>query len=383
MEAPNGNYEFWQEEIIKFLKGELSISEEKNLNDWVNSDIGNFNLFREMKEAWLVSVTIQANTENVDQKWGELLKKSGNIAQDKNKTRRIIKDFKFIAAIAAMLVIAFLSGAYLLGNIQLGSVDQNEVTEIISPLGAKSQIILPDGTQVWLNAGSKLSYRKSFNEKERIVLLQGEAFFKVTTNKNKPFVVQTSKMNIRALGTAFNVKAYGEDKAVTATLVEGIIEVEGKRNNTQSFKVKLKPNESITLREDDNSKAEDRKVEQAYEVKEKIDAVPQLPDDVMIEKQINTDKYTSWKDPLWQIEAENLQTLSLLLSRRFNVVIHNQSDDLVNYRFTGTIRNETLEQVMEILTYTTPLKYKIGKGEVWWGIDPVQKENYSKILDKQ
>ncbi|NJK98129.1 MAG: FecR family protein [Bacteroidales bacterium] len=251
-----------------------------------------------------------------------------------------------------------------------------DLTEMITPMGAKSQCILPDGTKVWLNAGSRLTYKKSFNEKERVVNLTGEAFFQVKTNKEKPFIVQTSKLSVKALGTTFNVKAYAEDKQVTATLVEGIILVEGKGADSKSFSVKLKPRQSITLKESEIIDKQKLTEQKSPENSKSIEIAPS----VEVQEVINTVKYTSWKDSLWQIEAENLEDLAIMISRRFNVKIYNESAGLKDYRFTGTIRNETLEQVLNILRYTTPLKYKVGKGEVWWTLDSRLKEDYSKVL---
>ena len=92
--------------------------------------------------------------------------------------------------------------------------------------GSKSQITLPDGSKAWINAGSKLSYRGDFNQSDRIVNLEGEGYFNVTSNKAKPFIVQTAHLKVKAFGTVFNVKAYPEEKTVETTLVEGIVEIE-------------------------------------------------------------------------------------------------------------------------------------------------------------
>ena len=188
-------------------------------------------------------------------------------------------------------------------------------------------------------------------------------------------------MNVKALGTSFNVKAYPEDKIVTATLVEGSIQVDGKQANSKQFVVTLKPKETISLSEqalEINKKEKEIQPVQTSEVA--TEKKKQIAAGVSIDANVNTIRYTSWKDAKWQVEAENLDNLSVLLGRRFNVVIHKESPSLSEYRFTGTLQNETLEQVLEILKLTTPLKYKIGKGEVWWDIDPVQQEDYSKIL---
>jgi ferric-dicitrate binding protein FerR (iron transport regulator) len=377
--------EHWNSEIARFLKGELTFSEEQLLQQWLSSDPANEQYFAEMRDIWLRSVTFESVGLETDKKWKLMNEKFNQLdAETSRENIHPAKSFSIrrIATVASLFLLAMGIGG-VISRYLLPSAGQNadEVCEMITPLGAKSQIILPDGTNVWLNAGSRLTYKKSFNSKDRLVSLQGEAFFHVKTNKNKPFIVKTSRMNVKALGTSFNVKAYPEDKIVTATLVEGSIQVDGKQANSKPFVVTLKPKETISLSEqalEINKKEKEMQPVQTSEVA--TEKKKQIAAGVSIDANVNTIRYTSWKDAKWQVEAENLDNLSVLLGRRFNVVIHKESPSLSEYRFTGTLQNETLEQVLEILKLTTPLKYKIGKGEVWWDIDPVQQEDYSKIL---
>jgi transmembrane sensor len=377
--------EHWNSEIARFLKGELTFSEEQLLQQWLSSDPANEQYFAEMRDIWLRSVTFESAGLETDKKW-KLMNEKFNLLDAETSRENIhpAKSFSIrrIATVASLFLLAMGIGG-VISRYLLPAAGQNadEVCEMITPLGAKSQIILPDGTNVWLNAGSRLTYKKSFNSKDRLVSLQGEAFFHVKTNKNKPFIVKTSRMNVKALGTSFNVKAYPEDKIVTATLVEGSIQVDGKQANSKPFMVTLKPKETISLSEqalEINKKEKEIQPVQTSEVA--TEKKKQIAAGVSIDANVNTIRYTSWKDAKWQVEAENLDNLSILLGRRFNVVIHKESPSLSEYRFTGTLQNETLEQVLEILKLTTPLKYKIGKGEVWWDIDPLQQEDYSKIL---
>ncbi len=379
--------EHWKSEIARFLKGELTNAEEILLHKWVDENIEHTLFFEEIRNTWVTSVIFESNTESIDKKWLQMRRKL-DTADQRFFTGRIQPfvsySFKRIAGIAAMLIVAMMVGAILSRVLSPENLKKtDEVCEMITPLGSKSQVVLPDGTQVWLNAGSKLTYKKTFNEKDRMVSLQGEAFFHVKTNKSKPFIVKTSKINIKALGTSFNVKAYAEDRSVTATLVEGLIQVDGKGANAKPFTIVLKPKETITCKDKAFELAKPTSVTDTKKTagKETIpEKMIQIAEGVIVKENISTIKFTSWKDPQWLIEAENMETLSVLLGRRFNVVIHNQTPSLREYRFTGTIRNETLEQVLEILRYTTPLKYSMGKGEVWWNIDPLLQDDYSKVL---
>ncbi|NJO68595.1 MAG: FecR family protein [Bacteroidetes bacterium] len=380
--------EHWQFKIAEFLKGELSLDEERLLQDWINKDIKHLHYFEEYRNLWLGSVTFGLYETDAGQKWEMFnfrLNQQFNKSTANNSNLFFIPSMKRIAYIAAVLIVGMVTGilVYTL-LINTNNKNSDEICEMVTPLGAKSQILLPDGTMVWLNAGSKLSYKKSFNNKDRMVSLEGEAFFKVKSNKRKPFVVQTSRLNVKALGTTFNVKAYPEDKSVTAILIEGVIQVNGSTASSRSFNFTLKPSQSITVDENHVCSAGTKIEEPKRSKGEPVPAIKALASEgVLINSIPNTEKYTSWKDSHWIIEAENLENLAVLFGRKYNVDIHIKSENLKQYRFTGTIRNETLEQVLEILKLTTPLKYKVGKGEVFWDIDTGLQKDFSRIMVKK
>jgi len=237
---------------------------------------------------------------------------------------------------------------------------------------------------VWLNAGSRLTYLKDFNEKTRLVSLEGEAFFKVKTNKKKPFVVNAFGLKVNAVGTAFNVKAYPNDKSIIATLVEGVIKVEGKGFNQKSFAYTLKPNQNIIYVRDSKLIESEKSTNEGINHEKNKGLRPEvIPEEILLNDNIRTEILTSWKDKHWIIEGEELENLATLLERRYNVVVHFKSKELKSFKFSGTIENETIEQVMEILKLTTPLKFEFGKGEVWWDIDNKLVDKYSRILSKK
>jgi transmembrane sensor len=117
--------------------------------------------------------------------------------------------------------------------------------------GSKSHIVLPDGTNVWLNADSKIIYPGNFQGETREVSLVGEAFFDVVKNVNKPFIIHTGTMDVKVLGTAFNVRSYPGEMTTEASLLRGLIEVT--LNGTEKKKILLKPNEKLTVLNSDES----------------------------------------------------------------------------------------------------------------------------------
>jgi ferric-dicitrate binding protein FerR (iron transport regulator) len=368
----------WNDLIIKFLNGELSHSDEMELQNWIGESSDHYRIFEQYRAVWLQStVKAQSKADQQNRAW-QNISKSIDTVENQTPVKNIHR-FRYFLKIAAILVIVFFIGFLTSKYVNnTDSLSAGKVCQIITPLGSKTYLVLPDGSQVWLNAGSKLTYSKAFDTKERKVSLVGEAFFKVKTNKNKPFIVYTGQMNVRAYGTMFNVKAYPDDKIISTTLVEGIVKVDGIEGK-KKFSYTLKPSQNITIRKNGSID------EKAVVVKSKkettaVKAAGVLPK-IEIVKEVKTELYTSWKDARWNIEGEPLNTLAVLLERRFNTKIHVDADDLNKYKFTGIIQNETLEQVLQFLSYTTPLNYQIGKGEVWWSIDQKKALQYSKILN--
>ncbi|MDP4251971.1 MAG: FecR family protein, partial [Bacteroidota bacterium] len=121
-----------------------------------------------------------------------------------------------------------------------------QTSEVMAKPGARTKLVLPDGTQVWLNSGSKLHYNNDFNTRLREVNLEGEAFFDVVKDAAHPFIVHTSTINVKVLGTAFNVKSYPRDEVIETTLLRGLIEIT-RKDDPSTPKVILKPNEKLII----------------------------------------------------------------------------------------------------------------------------------------
>jgi ferric-dicitrate binding protein FerR (iron transport regulator) len=365
--------------IVKFLEGELSLEEEKKLYEWIKANPENEVLFIQYRDIWLASSvkakSYSANTQEAFHKIESAISVSGKTIQVHSRWK-----IGYFVKVAAILILVFLTGIFTSQLLLSKKVIGGKLCEVVTPLGSRTFIVLPDGSQVWLNAGSKLTYDNSFGENDRKVKLTGEAFFKVKTNKKKPFIVSTRQMNVRAYGTSFNVKAYPDDKVISTTLVEGIVKVDGVEGK-KKFAYTLQPSQNITIQ---NNIPEETKLVERKKFKAVVkQEVLQEESKTEVVKEVKTELYTSWKDPRWNIEGESLSSLAVLLERRFNTKIYITNDQLSVYKFTGIIQNETLEQVLQFLSFTTPIEYKIGKGEIWWDIDPKKALQYSKILNNK
>lgn len=218
--------------------------------------------------------------------------------------------------------------------------------------GYRSRIMLTDGSVVWLNADSELKYPESFEgSTERKVFLTGEAFFEVAPDAQRPFFISTSKMNIRVLGTSFNVKSYPDDVKHETTLVSGAIEVV--LNDRPDAKIRLKPNEKLVI---PNTSPDT--LTGSPQPALMISKPTYFPDkdSAMIE--------TAWKEDRLIFRGERFEDLALQMERWYNVEIAFKDKDLADLRFTGIFRNEKLETALQALQLTEPFKYKIDNGHV-------------------
>ncbi len=228
--------------------------------------------------------------------------------------------------------------------------------EVSTKNGSKTSLILPDGSKVWLNAGSKLVYDKQFGQKLREVRLTGEAYFDVAHDKTRPFIIHTEQMDIRVLGTAFNVKCYPGEGKTEAALVRGSIEVT-MRNRNEKFV--LKPNEKLVL----NSPTSATQIEgQAATVKAVSKSplvviaplTPSVEDEAVIIE-------TSWLENKLIFQDETFQEVATKMERWYGVTIRFAEPSLGRIRLTGSFENENINQALTALQYIARFKYHMEK----------------------
>jgi hypothetical protein len=372
-----------QDLIIQYLTNVISLEDMETLRLWINESIENKEFFNNLRNSW-----IMANQEHESIHFDS--EKSFNTLRLKiysNSTRGFATTLSlFVRKYAAVGLFFMVIGGIVAWIIKPSQIGYNKLnTVIVAPLGARSTAILPDGTNVWLNAGSYIEYNPDFGKDTRTVKLTGEAFFTIAKDKSRPFLVKTDKVVIKALGTRFNVKAYPEERTITTTLEEGAIEVETPvKGSNSTQKIVLKPKEKIvyyknTLASDNFSKANQNKANfNKKELKpEKLNPVS----GIVHTKNVKTTLYTSWKDKSWILEGEPLGSLGIIMERRFNIVIVFNHEELRNYKFTGTIENETLEQILDAFKLTAPIDYKINHDTVFLTLNRTLNEKYKRITE--
>lgn len=265
-------------------------------------------------------------------------------------------------AAAVLLVIAGLfSLRSFSGSSSRGDEVAGQSNEISTRPGSKSKVQLPDGSVVWLNAGSKLTYNKDFGIETREVTLTGEGFFDVTKNKEKPFIISTSSIKIKVLGTAFNVKAYPEDKHTETSLIRGSIEVTIR--NRPNDKIILSPSEKLVVENDiarvekDNRKQE-RKTGNI--VRTELPVINTL-------MSINKLKYNpldstvaeiQWVNNKLVFRDESFTELAVKMERWYDVQIDITDLQIGEERLNGIFESETIIQALEALKEFIPFQYE-------------------------
>ena len=226
---------------------------------------------------------------------------------------------------AAVVVVSLFVG-YFIHN-QSAPNSGNQYAEIEVMYGQMGHLYLFDGTEVWLNSGSRLKYPGAFNQEERDVYLEGEAYFNVKPNKHLPFKVKTKKIEVEVLGTSFNVSAYGDDADVSVVLEQGKVRL----NQPGGREIaRMVPGELAKLNSDLNKLT--------------------LTD-------VDTKYYTNWKDGTLEFKCETLSEIAQKLERWYNVKINIQDPELVNYQITGTVlRNKPVQQIIQAFEFLAPIR---------------------------
>lgn len=336
--------------LIDFFSQEGSCEKEK-LKEWINRKNENKKLFREMQDIWQAAAIADPSSSYDENSAWEKLRSELKVSHK----HRHLTWIKY----AAVAVIFSLIGSltfYLLTPVKEAIPESFQ--EVYVPYGSTSKILLPDGTYVWLNAGSFLKYNNLYNVKNRTVLLKGEAFFDVRKNSGLPFIVQTPGMEVKAIGTKFNIKSYPEEKTISATVVEGKIQVFNQLENSKNRnELYLSTRQTAVFRKEFTASPVIEPRQHNNEPAVQLEEIPAKI--VNVETDINTDLFTSWHEGKLIIERETLGSLAVKLERRYNVRIVFQEPSLKNYVFSGILKDETFEQVLEVIRLTSPLHFSV------------------------
>jgi len=265
-----------------------------------------------------------------------------------------------VAAVFILVVLGWLTN----NNYKKTNVSDNtsNTLNLVAENGSRTRTILPDGSTVWLNAGSHISFVEGFSAKTREVVLDGEAYFDVVKQPQRPFIVHVSGYDIKVLGTAFNVRSYATDKTVETTLLRGLVEVT-KQGKAQQNPIFLHPNEKLIVEKvaakdaeklPDNNTPATAQAEKEYRITPLSTAIKE---DERIE--------TAWVYNRLEFRGDSFTELAGKLERWYNIKIVFDDEDVKQLNFNGSFENETVEEALKALKIATPLfNYKIVGKEI-------------------
>lgn len=309
--------------IIRYLENRCSEEDFILINNWMKeSDENAAKLFR-MEEIYHLG-KFPADTDELVAKAERRLGR--RLEQDNQQKKRVFKlrnTLRYAAAIAAVLMMAAGFAYYL-------SQDEKEELVIASAAyGQVREMILPDGTKVWLNQSSQLKYPRTFEGRERYVYLEGEAYFEVARNHEKPFTVNSSAMDVRVLGTSFNIKCRPGNSIAETTLVEGEVEVKEKLDKG---KITLSPGQKAVL----------NRVTGRMQVKQ-VDAKMEIV----------------WHNDLIPFDKSSIFQIAAVLERFYGVKIILSPDVDSTKTYSGVLKKkDSIESVLNSLRNSIPFNYK-------------------------
>ncbi|MGV8094962.1 MAG: FecR family protein [Mangrovibacterium sp.] len=313
-----------EETLIKYITGQADADEVKHVRAWLAASEERQRELARMKNIWILSgLGNEIDKLIKEPEIRRILYKIRLISEKDHKKTLRLKLLKYAAVLFLIISISGSVGYF----ISRTTIPSSEYAGIIVPNGERSKVILPDGTTVQLNGGSQLKFSTDIQSKNRTVFLEGEAFFDVTPDHSRPFVVETGNLQIEVLGTSFNVSSYPNDKMVTTYLEKGKIKIliDGQKD------IYLNPSEALKFEKSTGETT----------------------------KQIITDsRFSDWTRGILNIQGETIEELAKKLERRFDIKINFGDNEVCKHTYSGSIKDENLDTVLEALKFTSSLKYE-------------------------
>lgn len=324
-----------KEIIEKYLEGRASASEQMQLLKWLRKKENRI-VFNSSRLGWNRSQQNKPLPEGSEKSWlniqDQILQKSFKRWQYSDKVNLLVR----IAAIF-FFVLSLGGGAYFVTDFHKQKTEW--YTQVEAENGQISKVKLPDGSMVWLNSGSKLAYNNRFAASNREVSLEGEAYFDVQKDEDLSFVVNSGKIHVKVHGTRFNVSAYPETENIDVVLESGKVQLLS--SDVASFQYFLSPGERASFTKTTNK--------------------------LNISK-VNTTKYTSWKNGILNIYNQPLAEVVKRLEKRYNQQFE-YAEELKDFRFTFTIKNEPLDEIIDIMEKIGPIETHQQKNVIVFKLD--------------
>jgi transmembrane sensor len=350
--------------ISKKLAGEANAEELAELEDLLRSDPEMHYALQHINDLWSLPVKPGTEAEDAFDRHLARLQAEGDDWQQQ-PAAEAINDYPFPSersskrkylwiGIAATVVIA--AGIFIFykpgtKNPALAATPATTPTknEVSTRNGSRTKISLPDGSQVWLNSGSNIVYNKEFGNGIREVELSGEAFFDVVKNAGVPFIIHTKQVDIKVVGTAFNVRSYPTDHQTETSLVRGLVEVT--IHNRPEEKILLKPNEKLVVADRESQKDTINTVKEKNQPFVSMSNLSYTPADSIVVE-------TAWVQDKLVFDNESFVQVAAKMERWYNVQFEFRDSASKTFHFSGVFQNESIEQALTALRITAENKFR-------------------------
>lgn len=321
--------------IAKYYSDECNQQEIDELMIWVNQNKENKLLFNEVKnDLELINLNKSMNKVNVDSAWekvkNRILEDDEQLIAEVSKESTQVRKLNFTTVLKYAAIVLVVLGIGFTATRVISNLNNTKIYADNQEQG--KEVILPDGTKVYLNSDSYLTFPKKFAAAERRVTLKGEAFFDVTKNKEKPFIIESHSAEVKVLGTSFNVNAKLPNNEIQVYVQTGLVQLARKNNHTN--KILINPGDLGTLT------------------------------DQSVEKTKNTNvNIISWKTKEIIFENDNLKDVLNTLNKTYNVNIYTENTDITNLSYTSTFKDQKIDSILNVICLTLDLKtVKTDKG---------------------
>jgi len=308
-----------------------------NIKTWIAASAENQQYFIRQREIWFSAVSREAaSVYDKDRAFENFRNRVESQKEIQSTSRRgfsLSALWRYAAVVAIIIAVGCIS--YWQGEVNVKDTFADISVE--APLGSKTKLYLPDGTLVWLNAGSRMTYSQGFGVDNRKVELEGEGYFEVKRNEKIPFFVKTKDLQLQVLGTKFNFRDYPEDHEVVVSLLEGKVGL----NNL------LREEKEAVLSPDER-------------------AVLNKANGLLTVESVTASNASQWTDGYLFFDEELLPDIAKELERSYNVKIHIANDSLKTFRFYGNFvrREQNIQEVLEALASTEKMQYKIEERNI-------------------
>ena len=312
--------------IGKYLAGKESKDEQVQLKTWIDQSSDHERLFNTLKEEKNIAVSVEEfESYNKESAWKNYMERVDALLVRKMMYRwRVAAIFFFLVSCAGVLTY------FNKVNVPSLPAGDNTYTTVSTNNGQSSRVTLPDGSVVWINSGTTLSYNTNFSALTRSIKLTGQAFFQIAKNENKPLIVDCNNLKVKVLGTKFDVSAYPDDRDICVVLESGSVELQNAED--QSSMQILKPGE----------KAE-------FDVDSRKLSV----------SNVDSHDYSSWKEGILILKDEPMVNVFKKLERWYNIDIEVKDPQIGKMVYNATIINESIEEIFSLMKFTCSINYTI------------------------